>query len=127
MAKRYLYNSAPKPVKLTKDEKIKINAIVKEEIEKNEKLKKDVARINIKAGRVYFYFWDEIDEDRKYIVPIIDEKYIEYMYGRITIFDKELKNCTLDWQRHNNQWMQLGDGSLVSCINQMEKNSWFHT
>ncbi|MDR3062514.1 MAG: hypothetical protein LBU40_00050, partial [Methanobrevibacter sp.] len=72
MAKRYLYSSAPKPVKLTKDEKIKINAIVKEEIEKNEKLKKDVARINIKAGRVYFYFWDEIDVDRKYIVPIID-------------------------------------------------------
>jgi len=40
---------------------------------------------------------------------------IKEKYGRITIFDKEYKNCTLNWLRHNNQWIVMKNGSLVEC------------
>jgi hypothetical protein len=67
--KKYLYESAPKPVKLTNQEKIKIESIINGTIEKNDKLKEDVARINIKAGCIYFYFWSE--DGKKFMVSYI--------------------------------------------------------
>ncbi|MDR3290906.1 MAG: hypothetical protein LBT10_02025 [Methanobrevibacter sp.] len=127
MAKKY-WSIAPapkKPAKLTKDEKIKIEAIVSEEIEKMEKLKNDVARIHIRAGRVYFYSRKEAEEGKAYIVPVVDGKYLEFMYGRITIWDNEFKKCSLDWQRHNDKWIELDKGTLTECIRKMENNDWF--
>jgi hypothetical protein len=126
MVKGGYWSKAPKkPVKLTKEDKIKIERIVKNEIEKTEKLKKDVARIQIKAGRIYFYSRKEAEESKKYVVSLIDGKYLEFMYGRITIFDNEFKDCSLDWQRHNNSWEEMAKGSLVRCIYEMEEDSWF--
>jgi hypothetical protein len=34
-------------------------------------------------------------------------------------------DCTLDWQRHNNQWMTLEEGTLEECIQKAELSDWF--
>jgi hypothetical protein len=125
---RYLRAAAPKPVKLTKKDKEKIESVVSVEIEKTEKLKNDVAVFKIKACRLYFYFHKELEEGQLfYTGTLIDDKHTEHIYGRITIWDNEFKNCSLDWQRHNNQWIEMDEGTLVECIEKMEEHSWFHT
>jgi hypothetical protein len=124
---RYLYKAPKKPVKLTKEEKNEIESIVHDAIEKTEKLKKDIARIHVRAGRVYFYFHKQAKEDVEYVVPLINGKYLEFIYGRITIFDNKFEHCSLDWERHNNKWEEMEKGSLIGCIKKMENHDWFHT
>ena len=65
-------------------------------------------------------------EGRVYIKPLIDGKYLELTYARITLYDSEGTDCTLDWQRHNNQWMTLANGTLEECLYHMEQDEgWF--
>ena len=47
------------------------------------------------------------------------------MYGRITLFEKDYSECTLDWQRHNDQWIVMTEGKLEDCIKETEKESFF--
>jgi len=124
---RYLYKAAPKPVKLDKKEKNKILAIVEEEIAKTTKLKKDIVRINILAGRIYLYSEWELKGEGPFIGDLKTGDMIEEKYARITIFDKEYKNCTLDWQRHNDQWITIEKGSLKHCIKEAEEDPRFHS
>ncbi len=116
-----------KPKKLDRYQKMKISDEVKVFVKKSEKLSKSVNRIDVKAGRVYLYHLFEqfgwSDPDAKFIKPLIDGKYLEFPYARITIYNNE---CTLDWQRHNNQWMSLFTGTLQECLNFMnEAEDWF--
>jgi len=100
--------------------------IVKSEIEKTTKLKNDITRINIRAGRIYFYSEYELKGDGPYIDGLKKGDFIEHMYGRITLFDKEYNDCTLDWQRHNDQWIMMKEGNLHDCIMEAENHSFFH-
>jgi len=116
-----------KPKKLDRYQKMKISNEVEVFVKKSEKLSKSVNRIAVKAGRVYLYHlfeqlgWD--DTDVKFIKPLIDGKYLEFPYARITIYDYE---CTLDWQRPNDQWISLFKGSLQECLSFMDKTEgWF--
>lgn len=74
---------------------------VNEFINTNDILKKAAKRVDIRAGRVYLYYlveqfeWDNLD--RIFIEPLIDEKYAEFPYARITIFDSCYSNCSTDW------------------------------
>jgi len=56
---------------------------------------------------------------------LIDGKYLEFPLARITIYDKGYRNCSLDWQSSNNQWMTIDKGSLEECIQKAELSDWF--
>jgi hypothetical protein len=116
-----------KPVKLVEWDKSKMKEAVEAEIEKSERVKKAVSRIAIKAGRVYLYTLYEPAqvEGVRFTVPLIDGKYLEIVLARITVHDKDLTDCSLDFQRHNDQWMSIAKGTLAGCIQQMETCGWF--
>ena len=100
---------------------------VKAEIAKTTKVKAAVSRITYKSGRIYLFnlYEPAVVEGVIFAVPLIDGKYIELPYARITIYDDECRDCSLDWQRHNNQWMTLANGSLEECIQEAEVSDWF--
>jgi hypothetical protein len=61
-----------------------------------------------------------------FIKPLIEDKYLELPYARITMNDFEGSNCTADWQRHNNQWFSLYTRTLTECLNEIEKDgTWY--
>ena len=67
-----------------------------------------------------------IPEGAIIIKPLIDGKYLEFPYARITMNDTKGNNCSADWQRHNNQWIELFTGTLKECLNNIEDDdSWF--
>ncbi len=117
----------PKPKKLTEFQKAEILNEVDKFIKKSEKLSKKINRTQIRIGRVYLYHlvkqfgWD--DPESKFIKPLIDGKYSEFHYARITIYDNE---CSLDWQRHNNKWVTITIGSMQECLQSIdETGGWF--
>jgi len=112
------WTSTPKPKKLKDYEKASLKRTVQEFVQKSEKLSKIVNRVDIRAGRIYLYHlveqfdWD--NPDVKFIVPLIDGKYIEYPYARISVLTNG--NYTLDWQRHNGQWISFFENKLEECL-----------
>ena len=117
----------PTPQKLNDIKKLSLKKEVQSFIESSSKLSKSINRFEIKAGRVYFFQlveqfgWD--DPDARFIIPLIDGRYAEFKYARITIYPNE---CTLDWQRHNEQWIAVFRGTFTECLHYMdERNEWF--
>ena len=114
--------------KFTTSEKAQILTKVKAKIEEFPKLSKKVSRVDIRSNRIYLY---ELVEQFKpegaiFIKPLIDDKYIEFPYARITLNDTQYNNCSADWQRHNNQWITLYTGTLSECLNNIENDTgWF--
>jgi hypothetical protein len=92
------------------------------------KLSKKVTRVQMRSNRIYLY---ELVEQFKpegavFIRPLIDGKYLEFPYARITLNDKRGDSSTADWQRHNNQWITLFSGTFIECIHSIEDdNTWF--
>jgi hypothetical protein len=115
------------PVKLSDWDKKMLKEKVEAEIEKTSKIKGAVSRIAIKAGRIYLFslYEPSITEGVIFTVPLIDGKYLELIFARITLYDKTYKTCTLDWQRYNNEWMTIDEGSLEDCIRIAEQSDWF--
>ncbi|MBI4647791.1 MAG: hypothetical protein HY738_14680 [Bacteroidia bacterium] len=53
--------------------------------------------------------------DAKWLKPLIDGKYAEFPYARITVFVN--KKFSVDWQRHTGQWIQLAEeNSLIESL-----------
>ncbi|MHA1492233.1 MAG: hypothetical protein ACTSRI_21600 [Promethearchaeota archaeon] len=119
----------PKPVKLEAGDKKIFLEEVRNFISKSQKLAERINRITIKAGRIYLYFlykpmrWN--DPEAIFIKPLIDGKYNESIFARITLHDKEGKNCTTDWQRHNEKWITLKTGTLKECLEYIETDNGF--
>jgi len=67
-----------------------------------------------------------ITEGTTFTVPLIEGKFLEFPYARITMYNPAYQNCTLDWQRHNNQWITIDKGSLEECIQKAELYDWFN-
>ena len=114
--------------RFTAGEKTKLLLRIKTIIEKLTKLSKRVSRLDIRANRVYLY---ELVEQFKqegviYTKPLIEDKYLEFPYARITFNDSQGESCTVDWQRHNDQWITLNAGTLEECLTVIEKDdAWF--
>ena len=131
MAKRNMvWVRVPQPPKFTKDEKAKLLATVQETIKESPKLSKVVSRLDMRANRIYLYQLVEqfLPEgiEVEFIKPLIDDKYIEFPYARITLNDKQAEQCTADWQRHNDQWISLYGGTLTECLKEIENDEcWF--
>lgn len=102
---------------------------VKEEIKEYEKLSRKISRITMRSNRLYLYEQYEVKEvpkDAHLIKPLIDGKYIEAMYARITMHDTEGRQCTLECQRFNDRWMPLYNGALTRCLTVIEiDDGWF--
>ena len=116
-----------KPINLQKHEKEKLLRVIEEEVLKTSKVRNKASKIDIRAGRVYIYEqYEPIQiEGVVYTKPLIDGRYLQIPYLRITLYNKSYTDCTLDFQRHNDQWMTLYDGTLQECISEAEKSEWF--
>ena len=114
----------PSAPKFTATEKEQIKSKVKTIIKTMPKLSQKVSRIDMKGNRIYLYELVEqvITDGAKYIVPLIDGKYLEFPYARVTLKDTGATICTADWQRHNNQWLTLFTGTLEECLNGIEND-----
>jgi hypothetical protein len=111
----------PVPVKLSDRDKEKLKRRVAAELEKYPELKKRVSRTDIKAGRIYFYeLYEAKSSPQGYPPP--DGKRLEFILARITVY---VSNCTLDFKRHNDQWMTVDSGTLEECIEKIESSGWF--
>jgi hypothetical protein len=92
------------------------------------KLSQKISRVDMRANRIYMYEMVEQikPEGAEFIRSLIDGKYLEFPYARITLNDSQGEKSTADWQRHNNQWIQLFEGTLLECLTHIEKDgSWF--
>ncbi|MDR2286477.1 MAG: hypothetical protein LBE04_03215 [Prevotellaceae bacterium] len=87
-----------------------------------------MSKITIKAGRVYLHYLFETQqiEGIQHTIPLIDGKYMELVLARITVLDRKLTNCSLDYQCSNGKWMGIGNGTLTECIEQIETCGWFN-
>jgi len=125
---QYIWVLQQQPPKFTANEKTKMLAKVKELIQRLPKVLKKVSRLEMRANRIYLYELVEQSnpEGALFTKPLIDGKYFEYPYARITLQDTQGNNCTVDWQRHNNQWMTLHTGNLAECMKNIETDTcWF--
>lgn len=119
----------PKPVKLDDMDKDKILSEVNAFIANSSRLSKRIQRIKVQGGRIYLYFlykpmrWN--DPNAMFIKPLIDGKYNEDVFARITIYDKARMDCTADWQRHTGQWIDLHKGSLMECLQYIDTEEGF--
>lgn len=128
MAKGYAWAFTPQPTKLVKNEKEEIIRKINYYVDTANKLKEKVSRVEVKAGRVYFYELVEqfIPEGCIVLKPLIDGKYLEMPFGRLTLYDPKGEKCTADWQRHNNQWISMYEGNMEDCMNHInQEGSWF--
>lgn len=121
MPSRKVWTYTPKPVKLDPEEKTVFLNRAKEAIAQSEKLSRVIHRIDIKNGCIYLYElykpmgWN--DPKSIFIKPLIDGKYNESIFARITLHDKKGANCTADWQRYTGQWIEMHQGTLSECLN----------
>ncbi len=119
----------PKPIKLDQKDKTALLKEVNNFIVSSQKLSNGINRIKIRAGRIYFYFlykpmrWN--DPNAIFIKPLIDGKYFEDIFARITLFDKKGIDCTADWQRHTGEWIVLNKGTLRECLQFIEIDDRF--
>ena len=116
-----------KPIKISQWEKESLMEKIEAEIAKTTKLRQAVSRIEIRAGRVYLYHLYEptITEGVIFTVPLIDGKYLEFPYARITMYYPPYNDCSLDWQTSDKKWMTLEEGTLEECIQKAELSDWF--
>jgi len=83
--------------------------------------------VEIRGGWIYLYHlveqfgWD--DPNAKFIIPLIDGKYAGFPYARITVIQND--RCSLGWQRHNKQWIELFEDTLTGCLEYIDKNDVF--
>ena len=124
--KAWVYKQSPP--KFSASEKERILTKAKALIAKHPKVTEKVSRIEMRANRIYLYELVEQfnPEGAIFTQPLIDDKYFEFPYARITLLDIQGENCTTDFQRHNNQWMTLYSGTLAECITNIENDdTWF--
>jgi hypothetical protein len=118
-----------KTITLQQRDKEQVQRIVTDAIEKSTKIKENLSRIVIRAGRVYVCKLFEPahieGEGISFTQPLIDGKYLEYPFLRISIYSRGYTDCTLDFQRHNDQWMTIDHGTLEECIAKAEASEWF--
>jgi hypothetical protein len=123
----YAWVQGPATPKFDARRKDIILNIVNEAVKTQTKLSKMVIRVAIRGHRVYLYQLYEPyqDENTVFTIPLIDGKYFEIPYARLTLRDTNGDKCELDWQRHNDQWMTLHSGTLKECLEAIETSEWF--
>ena len=57
--------------------------------------------------------------------PEYDGEYFKQIYARISFKDKSSENCTADWQRANEQWIEFHKGTFTACLQFIESGGGF--
>ncbi|MCF2141190.1 MAG: hypothetical protein K9W44_14115 [Candidatus Lokiarchaeota archaeon] len=114
----------PQPIKINDELKNQINEIVTKFIKKSEKLAKLTHKVKITRGRIYITYLYEVplEHRARKIEPLINGKYEEFIFARITLFEEKLTHCTADWQRHNLKWYTVHEGTLEDCLKYIEND-----
>lgn len=112
-----------KPESFSKEERQSLTERITNYVEESTYLKERVSRLELKAGRAYFYYYEEVSQTYGTLIkPLIEGKYLELPFARITIYDKKSEQCSADYQRHTNKWFTLKEGTLGECLNYIENN-----
>jgi hypothetical protein len=125
----YTWQPSNKPEKFNATDKERISAVLHQFIEKTEKLKQQVNRFEIKAGRIYLYHlveqfgWD--NPETIFRISLIEGKYAEFPFARITVYDLKLDRCSADWQQHTGKWFNVYEGKLEDCLKYIENDGSF--
>jgi hypothetical protein len=125
---QYVWVQKPSKPTFDANSKTRMLQAIQEHIKCMEKLRQKVSRIDMRGNRVYLYHLVEPFriEGVTFTKPLIDDNYFEFPYARITLLKADATNCTVDWQRHNDQWISLYEGTLDECLNNIENdNGWF--
>ena len=117
--KGYVWVRVPKKVTFTPQEKSKLLKQLEEFIETSNKLKDKVSSWRIHGSHLYLYEHMETNE------PEYEGEYFKLNYARITFTDKSGENCTADWQRHNEQWIEFHRGSFIECLKFIDDGGGF--
>ena len=126
--RKKVWGQSPQSPTITAEKKAQILEEVTAIIKASTRLKKRVSRFAVLKNRLYLYKLEKlyIPKGAVYLGKIIDGKYAEHIYARITLNDSLCNNCTADWQRHNNKWITFHSGTLAECLNYIENgNGWF--
>lgn len=73
----------------------------------------------IKSGRVYLYCLDKnpkLSNGGGGNSHESNGDYLEILYARITVYNAEASQCTLDWREPNERWTLACQGSLEDCL-----------
>ena len=112
-----------KPESFSKEERQSLTEQITTYVEESTYLKERVSRLELKAGRVYFYYYHEVSQTHGTLTkPLIEGKYFEFPFARITIQDEKSDQCSAAYQRHTNKWFTLKEGTLGECLNYIENN-----
>jgi len=125
---QWVWVKVPQKAKLKANDKDKILRQVNEFISTSHKMKQRISRVSMRGAWIYFYelFEPHKSEGAIFTKPLINDKYLEFKYARITLRNVAVTDCDLDWQRHNEQWMTLYSGTLHECLEHIENNDeWF--
>jgi hypothetical protein len=117
--KGYIWVKMPEKVTFTPNEKSKLLKQLEEFISASVKLKEKVKSSAIRGNRLYLY------EHLEPSVPDFEGEYFRWNYARITFKDKTGENCTADWQRANEQWIEFHKGTFTECLEFIEKGGGF--
>lgn len=117
-----------KPVQLDRFAKDMLMRRVKEFIASSERLSRIVNRVAVRAGRIYLYHLVEpFLLEGEEVQDLVDGKYNEFPFARLTLSDRWGNACTVDWQRPNGQWVSLYKGSLTECLQFIQDDeAWFY-
>jgi len=117
--KGYVWVKVPETVTFTSEEKSNLLDQLKEFIETSVRLKEKVKSYAIRKNRLYLYE-HLMSED-----PASAGGYIKWNYARITFKDKSGNNCTADWQRANEKWIEFHEGTFMECLKFAEDGMGF--
>ena len=128
MPKR-VWTLSNKPIKCDSSKKTYLLKRVNTFIETTQKLSNIINRVYIRGGRIYLYYLTIpfIPESDGVIFrkPLIDDKYIEYVYARITVYANDGSRCSADWYRHTNKWISMHEGTMEECLEFIEADGSF--
>jgi hypothetical protein len=81
-----------------------------------------VPRTMMRTNKLYLYeLFEPMHQDGATLIkPLIDGKYIEIPYARITFHDTEGNSCTMELQRYNDEWFPVYKGPISECLSKLE-------
>jgi len=117
--KGYVWVQMPEKATFTSEEKSKLLKRLEEFIASSATLKEKVRSYAIRSNRLYLY------EHLLQQHPEYESAYIRWNYARITFKDKTGDNCTADWQRANEQWIEFHKGTFMECLKYIDDGNGF--
>jgi hypothetical protein len=112
------YVWAPAPPTFTKGEKAEIFLQLQAFIESSKTMKDKVKSHAMRKNFLYLY--EHLIPEK----PEYEGEYIRWNYARITFKNKQ-GECTADWQRANEQWIEFHKGTFVECLQYVDDGNGF--